>query len=366
MFIQSKALSPVAVVLLLLYSCHSNPVENPGMTDKKNTVSNITYTQVETIVTKEESFQYLIQATGKIRSELEVLISAEAGGTLKESLAANGKQFVNGSVIAQIDPTSIIYRLERAELNRFNNENEYRSQLLGYEALLKDKSYTEAETIKKKLQISTGLLPSEQDIKEARYELEKTAIRAPFSGILADVKISKGQQIKPGQELFKIYDPENFLLDIKVLETDVFSLSKGLTAEIMPIAGPVKKYNAEVDGINPYIDESGMALIRLKIRGHSALFPGMNCQATIRIPSRHAVIVPREAIVMRDDRAVVFTIADGKAQWNYVSTGRTNGKTTEILEGIKAGQKVIIRNNLQLAHGAPVIEVPVPAISSGK
>ena len=69
-------------------------------------------------------------------------------------------------------------------------------------------------------------------------------------------------------------------------------------------------------------------------------------------------MVAKEAIVMKSGKPVVFTEENGLAKWNYVSTGRENGKEIEILSGIKAGQNVIVSNNLQLAHDAPIIVLP--------
>lgn len=105
-----------------------------------------------------------------------------------------------------------------------------------------------------------------------------------------------------------------------------------------------------------------MVLVKLKIasarspREGKMLFPGMNCTATIKLPFEKTLVVPKESVVMRSGKAVVFTLEDGKAKWNYVTTGRDNGKEVEIKEGLQPNQKVITTNNLQLAHDALVKE----------
>ncbi|WEK33550.1 MAG: efflux RND transporter periplasmic adaptor subunit [Candidatus Pseudobacter hemicellulosilyticus] len=311
-------------------------------------------TAVRTVVCEPGSFEYLIQANGKLRSLHDQVIIAESSGRLIVCHAATGKQFPAGALIAQTDITAARFRLAKAELSRYNSEKEYQSQLLGYEALLKDRSGEVADGIIKKLQISTGLLPAEQDIAEAAYEITKAAIHAPFSGMLADVAIEKGQQVSSGQQLFRIYDPQAMILEVKLLEADICLLKKGLLAELTPVAYPTKRYHAAVIEVNPYIDENGMALVRLKLNVARELFPGMNCSATIKVPSGQTLVVPGEAIVMRNDKPVVFTLSGNRARWNYVKPGRTNGRQVEILEGLKPGQQVIISNNLQLAHDAPV------------
>ena len=82
----------------------------------------------------------------------------------------------------------------------------------------------------------------------------------------------------------------------------------------------------------------------------------MNCSATITVPLQKCIVVPKQAVVMRSGKAVVFSLENDKAKWNYVTVGRDNGKEVEITEGLEPGMKVIVSNNLQLAHDAPVQE----------
>jgi len=366
--VKNKSLPLLSLFFIACYliSCGSAaaPESNEDMQANSGSVV-ASVTHVETAIAEFHLFQYLISSNGKIKSQHEQLITSESSGKLLVCNAQTGKKASVGSVILQLETTSIQYRLQKAKLVQFNSEKEYESQLLGYENLLKDKTKEEADDIKQKLKISTGLAGAEQEIKEANYELTKAIIKAPFSGILADVKVQQGQQLKSGEELFRIYDPNNMLLEIKLLEADISMLKQGTPAEASPIINPKLIYKASVYEINPYVDENGMVTIRLKIQipnsksqnESSRLFPGMNCMAIIKVPFAKTLIVPKEAVVMRSGKAVVFTMEEGKAKWNYVVTGKDNGKEVEIKEGLKAGQKVITTNNLQLAHDAPIKEM---------
>ncbi|MCC7525689.1 MAG: efflux RND transporter periplasmic adaptor subunit [Chitinophagaceae bacterium] len=347
-------------------SCNSGSEATDSEENLSNTVSaqDTLVTNVQTAFARAAPFQYLIQSNGKIHSLHEQLIVAETGGVLMLCRAQTGARFAGGETIAQFETIPLKQKLEKAELARFNGQKEYESQLLGYENLLKDRSKAQADTIRQKLRISTGLSGAEQDIKQAEYELSKAVIEAPFGGVLADVKVQPGQYVKPGDEMFRIYDPTHLLLEVKILESDIGLVKKGMSAEVSPVSNPEKRYNATVYEINPYVDENGLVLVKLKVvspdisRQELSLFPGMNCTATIIVPFSKTLVVPKEAVVMRSNKAVVFTFENGKAKWNYVETGRDNGKEVEIKEGLQAGQKVITTNNLQLAHDAPVKEAP--------
>jgi RND family efflux transporter MFP subunit len=358
--------------LLLLVSCSSTNASeqknNPTLAtidDKVLSQSGGLITTVTTGLVLKKDFEYLINTSGKIKSQREQLVTNEIGGLVLDCRAKTGAFFQEGSQILQMETTAIRYKLERAELAKFNGEKEYTSQLLSYDNLLKDKSGEQAESIRRKLRIASGLAVAEQDIREMNHELEKTVIRAPFSGVLADVKVLPGGQLRPGQEIFRIYDPTHLLLEVKILETDVALLHPGTPAEVTTIADASFRYKAYVSEINPYVDESGMILVKLRIdktsRPSAPLFPGMNCTSLIRISLGRALVVPKGAIVMRNDKPVIFTFEDGKAKWNYVTPGRENGEETEIIKGLSPGQKIIISNNLQLAHDAAVNESVVAA-----
>lgn len=104
--------------------------------------------------------------------------------------------------------------------------------------------------------------------------------------------------------------------------------------------------------------KTGLVKVVLQLEGTSKAFPGMHVNVRMRLPFKSNIIVLKEAIVIRSGKQVVFTAVNGKAYWNYVKTGRENGKEIEVLEGLKTGDNVIISNNLQLAHDAPVTVTP--------
>ncbi|MDP1861172.1 MAG: hypothetical protein Q8K82_21030, partial [Gemmatimonadaceae bacterium] len=72
-------------------------------------------------------------------------------------------------------------------------------------------------------------------------------------------------------------------------------------------------------------------------------------------------LVPARAVIERDGRPLVFVVKDARAQWVYITPGRTNGTDTEVLPDSASGQlpiavgdKVIVEGHLTLTHDAPV------------
>ena len=355
----------IIIGIAICTSCNANSEPNISEEIDDLKPGKLSATLVKTDFSKEGPFEYRTITNGKIESLKDQTIVAETNGKILLSNARVGKYVFAGQLVIQVDTTAIAYKIERAKSNQFNTEKEYNSQLLGYETLLKNRSPLESETIRKKLRISTGLATAEQEIKEAYYDLIKTMIAAPFSGVIANVEVQQGQYVNIGDKLFQIYDPDSLLLEVKVLESDVHLIKKGMPADIYPISDPEVEYKAHVYEINPYIDEYGMSKVFLRIHGDTksrepksprTLFLGMNCSAIINVHYKNTLVVPKEAVVIRSGRSVVFTIEGNKAKWNYVSTGRDNGVQIEIKDGLKANQKVIISNNVQLEHDALIEE----------
>jgi RND family efflux transporter MFP subunit len=345
-------------VLMFILSCED--VKTPSEEESLNTnrdSTGLSTTEVGTQRIDEGLFTYRVEATGKLQSLSDYTVVAEAGGMLEFFPVKTGSRLTAGQVIARFSTEAIQLKMERAKLQVFNAQKEYESQLLGYEKLLQGISDAEKADIKEKLRISTGLAPALQDIKEAEFELAKAVIKAPFSGIAANVLVRQGEQVKPGMELCRLYNPAQLVMAAKILETDLGLIQPNIAATIYPL-GAEKPVYAKLYSINPLVDENGMVTVHLLLQGGGQrLFVGMNARAEISAPATRALTVPRDALVYRGGRAVVFTYVDGLAKWNYVTTRRDNGSEVEVTEGLKPGDEVIVSNNIQLAHDAPVKKV---------
>lgn len=80
----------------------------------------------------------------------------------------------------------------------------------------------------------------------------------------------------------------------------------------------------------------------------------MNVRVSIQRSLGKQLVIPKEALVLRSGKQVVFTLVDGKAHWNYVATGLENTGFYTIVEGLKEGDVVITGGNINLAHESPV------------
>jgi len=344
----------VFLLMLMLTSCSHSEGDGQEPPKMEQMADADSITLVKTFLAEYSELDNVIELSGKIKSKREMTVMADNNAKVAFCRVTPGAVFEKGQVMVRFETTSLDFRMKRARLSQFNSSKEYESQLLGYQNLLKKGDTSQANTIRKKLRISSGLANAEQEIQETSYELSKSVLIAPFRCKAADVKIAEGDYSRFGQEIFKIYDPSQLILEVKVLESDFVLLNKSILATVSPVSNTEIIYKGSVYNVNPYIDENGLATVFLKVDGSEKLVPGMSCTASLRIPSVKSVIIPKEAVVTRKGKTIVFTIEHGVARWNYVKVGKDNGRLIQVLEGISVKDEVITSNNLHLNDNSPV------------
>lgn len=343
-------------VLLLLISisvwaCSSDAKVSDEKVNNPN-IGKTEATEVKVVTADKKDFQYLIQTNGLIEAREDAKIQFQTNGLLKEVFVTNGQEVEHGQVLAKLDNAQELLAIKQAETQLEKAKIEYRSLLLSFN--LENKSQEVRQQIEITQRHGSGLSAAEIALDEARLALSYTKLKAPISGKVSGLELKAGNMISGTVAFCRLYSDHDLLVKVKVLETDIGRLRLGLKAEVYPLSKDRGFYNAQLEEIDPQVDENGMLSVRLKLEQTNGLLPGMNAKVIIRIPYNRNVIVPKEAIVIRSGRNVVFTFEEGLAKWNYVETGMENGKEVEVLEGLASSSQVIVSNNLQLAHDSPV------------
>ena len=127
------------------------------------------------------------------------------------------------------------------------------------------------------------------------------------------------------------------------------------------LALPGKAFRGIVREINPVVDPETKG-VRIVIRfvewkrnSDSHLKSGMYATGRIRTHvATDRLLVPREAILVRDGRTLVFLARSGKAEWRYVSAGEENEEYFDVLSGLDEGDSVMIAGHHTLVHQARI------------
>jgi membrane fusion protein, multidrug efflux system len=344
----------LGVLSLLLFSC--TKAEDKSQEIPSESFRNeVAATEVRTATAERKSFDYLINAIGKLEAQSEVKALVEREGYLEKVQVQEGQYVQKGQLIATLDRREAEFALEKAKIAVIKAQTELDVLKTQFHLALESADSAVAKKVQSRIRVDSGLSLAEVELKEAELNLSRCEVRAPVSGKIANIKFRQGSLVTKNAEFAEILSTDRLLLRVNVLESDIPLISSNQRAEVYPISDSQNAIEGRVSAINPQVDENGLVQVSITLNSVKNLLPGMNARAIIRAPQSNSLVVPKDAVVYRSGRAVVFTVENGKeSKWNYVEVGKDNGQEIEILDGIPENSTVITTNNLQLAHQAPV------------
>jgi RND family efflux transporter MFP subunit len=268
----------------------------------------------------------------------------------------NGDWIESGKLIAELDNQMEKMDLERARLRRERVRLERLALIVGHQIGAKNPEDIPAEALKR-FNMQTGFEEAELDYQQALIRYDYTRLMAPISGRVASLEC-KEQNFPAGDKPFcLIINDKEFEVVFTVMENEIGALRVGQEVTIKPFAMDSVNYTGRIAEINPLIDEHGNVTVKARVpNSNGKLVEGMNVKALIRDKVPGGLIVPKEAVVLRNNQQVVFSILNGRSYWNYVLTDLENSSSYTIRvvkEGIlKAGDTIITKGNLNLANDA--------------
>lgn len=191
--------------------------------------------------------------------------------------------------------------------------------------------------------------------------LARTAIVAPFDGVIAQRLVDTGANVTPQTQLFVIA-AKGAEVHLTLRDTDAAEIRPGVAVEVSAPGTP-RPIAGRVSSVAPLGDLRAHTL-EVKVRTDNpegTLRPGALVQVRmITAQKTGALAVPTSALILQDQMARVFTVVDGKARTRNVTVGIVDRANSEITQGLKAGDVVIVRGHNTLHDGQPVKLAAVP------
>ena len=189
---------------------------------------------------------------------------------------------------------------------------------------------------------------SEAEIEEVGREASvksRFTIRAPISGVIAELGVREGMTVMAGQTLYRIADLSTVWVNAEVPEAQAAWLRPGAVVEAHVPAWPEQSFKGRVGTILPEVNPATRTLrARIELANPGArLKPGMFANLTLQAGrGKEVVLVPSEAVIRTGARNVVI-VADGKRFVPVeVQVGQELGGRSEILKGLPAGMRVVV------------------------
>ncbi len=295
-----------------------------------------------------ETVDNQIFASGTVLPNEEVNLMSEISGRLIKLNIQEGAYITKGQLVAKINDRELKAQLQKVNYNQeLARKIELRQQkLLKVEAINLEEYDVTSNNIR--------VLDAEKEVIES--QLEKTEIRAPFSGRIGLKNISEGAYLAPGTPIATIVQSNPIKIDFTVPEKYASDIRVGgqLTFNL---DGDVFNYSAKVIALDPKVDES---LRTLRIRATAAnpagkFVPGMFVKVKANLAANHkAVMIPTEAIVPVLKGKKVFVVKNGKAEEVMVTTGLRTDKKIQVLDGLQPGDSLITSGIMALKPSSAV------------
>jgi len=305
---------------------------------------------------RSENFGASLSATGTVVSRNDARISGEVAGTLAW-IAEPGAAVKRGEVIARIDPERLMLTLRdnEAVLRRLEAQlsllatQRTRLQTLG--AVVSQSQLDEALSRERM---------AEQDVEQARVardrarlDLNRAAVRAPFSGLVAERLQQSGEYVAGGAPLLRLVNDQDLEVVARAPLTTADTVTAGADAQF--IDGE-RKATGKVRAIIPVGDErSRMVELRISLSDRT-----WRVGAPVRVEIaprifKAVVTVPRDAVILRQGASYVMRVkADNTAERVAVNIGPGHANHVEIDGLLRAGDRVIIRGGERLEPGQTV------------
>lgn len=322
--------------------------------------------QTETV--KRRDIASSVQATGVIRAKIgaEVKVGARISGRVEKLYANIGDVVKKGQVIAQLEQEDLMAKVNEANMNLKINEanldlaqkNLQRMQnLYAKDFVSKDKVDVAERDYKAAIAQSNQI---KETIRYNETQMSYANIYAPISGVIASVATQQGETVSASSlnvpTFVTIVDLNRLEIYAYVDETDIGKIIPGIEATFTVDSFPDKDFKGKVTAIYPKATIQDNVVYYITVisieNPEGKLKPDMTVNATIYLNKRDNVLaVPNKSIKREGGRKVVTVLENNKPIQKTVRTGWKDSAYTEIIEGLKEGDKVVTGEALKKEEG---------------
>ena len=335
------------------------------------------------------SLEDTVLATGTIEAEKEVNVGAQVSGQIKRLHVVLGDEVRQGQLIAEIDSTTQANALRNAEAQVALLQAQLqarRASLKQAQAVLARQQalYAADATSKAELDAAeAALAASEADVAvlqaqirqasismdTARVNLGYTRILAPMDGVVTAVLVEEGRTVNAAQSaptIIKLSKLDRVLIKAQISEADVVRVKPDMPVYFTILGEPQRRYEAKLRAIEP-VPESEQTDTKTATASSSTaaiyyngLFDVDNPEGKLRVAmttqvfvvlnrADQALVIPATALGQRDRKAGTYEVRvlegegkDQKVSTRNVKIGLNNRVQAQVLEGLKAGEKVVV------------------------
>lgn len=304
--------------------------------------------------------------TGSVQPERRADLRAEIPAVVLQVLKENGDNVRRGELLVRLDDTAIRDALASAEANVRASTQALEQATRQFErvktlrgsGMASAQAYDDAETRKNNAQ--SEVEAARTRAAQAKQQLQRTEIRAPFDGVVSDRRVSAGDTAQIGKELLKVIDPNSLRLEGMVSADSIGEVKAGQAVSFRVNGYGDQVFAGKVRRVNPSANPTTRQ-VELQVdfvdRNQPKL-AGLYAEGQIETASAEGITLPASALVREGDKASVWRVnaKTSTLERTAVIVGERDNRTGHIVlkQGVNAGDRVIRHPSATLRDGQKV------------
>ena len=323
----------------------------------------------------------VLTASGYLVARKQSVVSSKIQGRISQLLVEEGSIVKQGDVLARLDSedyeAAIVkakadIEYAKADLAEAQRQERLQQSLYGDRVVSQDA----LDAAKAKVALAAATIDQDKaNLQVQQAYLDFTTIRAPFSGVVVKKMTEVGESVAPippgvnistsSGAIVAIADMNSLEAEVDVNEANVAQLRPAQPAEIQVQAIPSHTYKGILRQVIPTADRT-KATVTVKVaisNKDKYLKPEMSCNVTFLEPEKkqapgaapqRIVTIPKESVLTRDGKSMVFTVDDNRAHLATVTTGADLRGQIIVTSGLTGGETVVNNPPQKLKDGDTV------------
>ena len=292
-------------------------------------------------------FTNYLEIQGKVDAEQNLTINPETQGIVTAVYVSIGQSVKKGQVVAQIDDN--VLRQSMAQLqtqidlaeNLYNRQKNLWDQKIGTEV-----QFLNAKTQKEGLERQMNVLRSQQSMYK---------IKSPISGSIEQMDLKVGQAVMPGINAIRVVNASSLRAKALVAESYLGKVGQGDDVRVI-FPDLADSLNTKVSFASRVIDPASRSFnVEVKLPSNNKYRANMIViLKVVDYKNNKAIVIPVNAIQKSESGSYVIIAENGKAKRAVITIGRTIDGKSEVLSGLKAGDKLIVTGADNMNEGDTV------------
>lgn len=311
---------------------------------------------ITTFKVEKQVFKHYLELQGSVKTKNLLVLYPQYSGILTNVYVKEGQRVKKGQLLAKIDDGGLSQQLAQLEIQSDLSKTTFeRQQRLWDQKIGSEMQY---------LQAKSNYEAQAKSIDQLKKQVEKTFIRAPFSGTIDDVITEQGSVVSPGQtQLLRIINLDKMYIVTEVPEKYINKITINKSVEVeFPILN--KKIDSKIRQVGNYINP-GNRTFKIEVsvpNKEKNIKPNLTAKLKINdYSSENALLIPQSIISENASGEQYIYIVKEKNDQNeavaekiIIKTGLTQGDVIEVLNGLDNGSEIIQEGARSISNGQKV------------